>query len=112
MNKIALITGGSRGLGRNSALKLAEKGNDIIITYMTKKEEAHQVVSDIEAMGRKAVAIKLDVGDLHSFDQFLGEVSIALKEIFHAEKFDFLINNAGHGATIHRSEEHTSELQS
>ena len=99
--KIALITGGSRGLGKNSAMKLAEKGNDIIITYMTKKEEAHQVVSEIEAMGRKAVAIKLDVGDLHTFDKFLGEVSIALKEIFLAEKFDFLINNAGHGATIH-----------
>jgi NAD(P)-dependent dehydrogenase (short-subunit alcohol dehydrogenase family) len=100
MNKIALITGGSRGLGKNSALRLAEKGNDIIITYITKEKEAHQVVSEIEAMGKKAVAIKLDVGDLKSFDGFLGEVSKTLKKKFNSEKFDFLINNAGFGSTI------------
>ncbi len=98
--KIALITGGSRGLGKNSALRLAEKGNDIIITYMTKKEEANEVVKEIEAMGRKAVALKLDVGDLISFDSFLEELKEILKEIFHADGFDFLINNAGHGASI------------
>jgi NAD(P)-dependent dehydrogenase (short-subunit alcohol dehydrogenase family) len=99
-NKIALVTGGSRGLGRNSAIRLAEKGNDIIITYLTKKEEAEKVVSEIEAIGRKAVCLKLDVGDLKSFDGFLGEVSKTLKEKFNADKFDFLINNAGFGATI------------
>ena len=99
-NKIALVTGGSRGLGKNMALRLAEKGNDVIITYHSKKEEANSVVSEIELMGSKAVALQLDVAQLNSFDQFLEQVRITLKEKFAVEKFDFLINNAGTGATI------------
>lgn len=99
-NKIALITGASRGLGRNAALHLAKKGNDIIITYHSKKEEAEKVVAEIEALGRKAVAIQSDAGDIKSIDSFIAQVSAVLKEKWGREKFDFLINNAGHGATI------------
>jgi len=98
--KIALITGGNRGLGKNSALRLAQKGNDIIITFNTNEEEANAVVSEIETMGRKAAALKLDVGNLKSFDEFISQVSLTLKEKFQTDKFDFLINNAGFGATI------------
>lgn len=98
--KIALITGGNRGLGKNSALRLAQKGNDIIITFNTNQEEANAVVSEIEATGRKAAALKLDVGNLKSFDEFISQVSQTLKDKFQTNKFDFLINNAGFGATI------------
>lgn len=99
-SKIALITGGGRGLGKNSALSLAQKGTDVILTYITKPDDANSVVSEIEAMGRKAVALKLDVGDLRSFDSFITEVSKVLDTKWQTDKFDFLINNAGFGATI------------
>ncbi len=99
-NKIALITGGSRGLGKNSAIRLAEKGIDVIITYNTKIDDANAVVSEIESMGRKAVALKLDVGNISSFGDFIAQVSQTLKDKWQTEKFDFLINNAGFGATI------------
>jgi NAD(P)-dependent dehydrogenase (short-subunit alcohol dehydrogenase family) len=98
--KIALITGGSRGLGKNAALHLAQKGNDIIITYHSKKEEAEKVVAEIEALGCKAAAIQSDVGDIKAIDNFISQVSAMLKEKWGRERFDFLINNAGHGATI------------
>jgi NAD(P)-dependent dehydrogenase (short-subunit alcohol dehydrogenase family) len=103
-NKIALITGGSRGLGKNSAIRLAEKGIDVIITYNTKIDDANAVVSEIESMGRKAVALKLDVGNISSFGSFITQVSQTLKDKWQTEKFDFLINNAGFGATIPFSE--------
>ena len=99
-NKTALITGGSRGLGRNMAQHLATAGHDIIITYNTNKAEADAVVSDIEAKGRKAVALKLDVGNTASLAPFIAEVSEILKTKFGRERFDFLINNAGMGQTI------------
>ncbi len=99
-NKIALITGGSRGLGKNSAIRLAEKGIDVIITYNTKIDDANAVVSEIESMGRKAVALKLDVGNISSFGDFIAQVSQTLKDKWQTDKFDFLINNAGFGATI------------
>ncbi len=98
--KIALITGASRGLGKSSALHLAERGTDVIITYNTNREEAGKVVSKIEAMGRKAAALQLDMNDLHSYDNFILQVSGLLKEKWNTDKFDFLINNAGFGATI------------
>ena len=98
--KIALLTGGSRGLGKNAALRLAEKGNDVILTYHTKKEEAEEVVTAIEAMGQQAAALQLNVGDISSFDNFLKEVVVVLNEKWQTDKFDFLINNAGVGATI------------
>jgi NAD(P)-dependent dehydrogenase (short-subunit alcohol dehydrogenase family) len=100
MSKVALITGGSRGLGKNMALRLAEKGHNVIITYLSKKDEADEVVREIEAMGRKAHALQFDAGDIKSLHSFLSKVSDVLKEKFNSDKFDFLINNAGMGQTI------------
>ncbi len=98
--KIALVTGGSRGLGKDMALSLAGKGIDVILTYHSKKEEAEKVVRDIEAVGQKAATLRFDAGDIRSLDGFLEEVLNLLKEGWNLEKFDFLINNAGVGATI------------
>ena len=94
--RIALITGGSRGLGKNTALRLAENGTDVIITYHRQKETAAGVVKEIEKKYRRtAVALQLDVGDIGQFDCFLGQVSKALKSNWDTDRFDFLINNAG-----------------
>lgn len=100
INKIALITGGSRGLGKNMAIRLAEAGNDVIITYHTKKDEAEAVVAEILEIGSKATALQLDVSDTKNFDAFFAEVSATLTSKFGKPTFDFLINNAGIGATI------------
>lgn len=100
MNKIALVTGGSRGLGKDMAIRLAEKGADIILTYNTKKEEAEEVVKKIKLLGRGASCLKLDMTDFNSLDNFISNVSKTLLEVFETDKFDFLINNAGMGATI------------
>jgi NAD(P)-dependent dehydrogenase (short-subunit alcohol dehydrogenase family) len=99
-NKIALVTGGSRGLGRDMALALSKKNIDVILTYNTSKPEADTVVAEIAANGQRAVALQFDVSDLKSFDKFLGQVSAALKQNWNRDTFDFLINNAGVGATI------------
>jgi NAD(P)-dependent dehydrogenase (short-subunit alcohol dehydrogenase family) len=96
-NKIALVTGGSRGLGKNMALSLAKKGINVILTYNSKKDEALAVVAEIEKAGQKAAALQLSAGDAKSFDAFYGEVKTVLKDTFGADKFDFLINNAGIG---------------
>lgn len=93
--KIALVTGGSRGLGKNSALKIAQKGLDVIITYKSSKEEADSVVEEIKALGRKATAFQLDTRDIKSFDAFVKNVSDHLKENTGSSNIDFLINNAG-----------------
>lgn len=106
-HKIALITGGSRGLGKNTALHLAGYGADSIITYHSRREEADFVVSEIEAKDQRAVALQLDVGDIQSFDAFMGQVSNTLKDKWGRDKFDFLINNAGIGA--HATIDQTSE---
>ncbi len=98
--KIAIVTGGSRGLGRNAAIKLAHKGTDVILTYRSKKDEADKVVKEIEALGRKAHAIQLDTGVIKSFDQFVTDVQSVLKEKFQTNKFDYLLNNAGHGIYV------------
>ena len=98
--KIALVTGGSRGLGKNMALRLAEKGADVIITYNTKKDEASEVVHLIEALGRNAAAIQLDVNDFKGLDSFTSKLTELLKDKWKTSNFDFLINNAGIGATI------------
>ncbi len=96
-NKIALVTGGSRGLGKNAALKIAEKGIDVIVTYQSKKEEAEKTVEEIKLLGVNAAALQLDVSDSNSFDSFITEVTNTLKSTFNADQFDFLINNAGIG---------------
>lgn len=106
---IALITGGSRGLGRNTALKLAERGVDIILTYRTGADEARQVVQQIEALGRRAVALPLDVADSREFADFAAQVKAALAQHWQRERFDYLVNNAGIG--LRASFEATSEDQ-
>jgi NAD(P)-dependent dehydrogenase (short-subunit alcohol dehydrogenase family) len=106
---IALITGGSRGLGKNTALKLAERGVDIILTYRSGAEEAQQVVQQIEALGRRAVALALDVADSRGFADFAAQVKAALAQHWQRERFDYLVNNAGIG--LRASFEETSEEQ-
>ncbi len=94
-NKIALITGGSRGLGKNAALHIANKGFDVIITYRSKREEAEAVVAEIEKNGRNAAALQLDTGIVKTFDAFAQQLASTLKENWGREQFDFLVNNAG-----------------
>src|ERR1044072_5286550 len=96
-NKIALVTGGSRGLGRDMALRLAEKGINVILTYQSRKEDAEEVVAKIQQAGQKAAALQLSVGDIKSFDAFLEQLKQVLQQTFQADRFDFLINNAGMG---------------
>jgi NAD(P)-dependent dehydrogenase (short-subunit alcohol dehydrogenase family) len=100
ITKIALVTGGSRGLGKNAALRLAEKGLDVILTYNTQVEEANEVVAEIEGLGRKAAALQLDVSYTKGLEVFTREVSEVLSKKWNTGKFDFLINNAGVGATV------------
>ncbi|MEN4981033.1 SDR family oxidoreductase [Erwinia billingiae] len=108
-HKIAVITGGSRGLGENAALKLAAKGVDVILTYRSKQPEADRVVQRIEALGARAVALQLDVGDSKSFVAFAAEVKKQLKVVWQREHFDYLLNNAG--TALHASFEETTEAQ-
>jgi len=96
-SKIALITGGSRGLGKNMALAIAKKGLDVVITYNSQKDEADAVVAEIEALGQKAAALQLNVADASTFDGFFNQVSKTLTATFGTAKFDFLVNNAGIG---------------
>lgn len=108
-NKIALVTGGSRGLGKNAALKIAAKGIDVIVTYQSKKEDAENTVAEIKKLGVNAAALQLSVDDASSFEAFFSEVKSILKSVFNADKIDFLINNAGIGA--HASFAETTEDQ-
>jgi len=95
--KIALITGGSRGLGRNMCRHLAAAGTDIILTYHSNEEQAREAVAQIEGAGRKGVALQLDVADSTSFQPFADKVRSALAEVWQRNDFDFLVNNAGTG---------------
>ncbi|MEO8795583.1 MAG: SDR family oxidoreductase [Daejeonella sp.] len=100
MNKIVLLTGGSRGLGKNAALRLAEKGFDVILTYQTKEEEANSVIKELESAGSKAASIQLDMSDISSLDNFVENIKQLLQDKWNTEKLDVLVNNAGIGATI------------
>lgn len=100
MSKIALVTGGSRGLGKDMALALANKGLDVILTYNQSAEEAAAVVKSIELLGRKAAAIQLNMLKVNTLDAFVAAVSQTLASQFDTDKLDYLINNAGMGATI------------
>jgi NAD(P)-dependent dehydrogenase (short-subunit alcohol dehydrogenase family) len=99
-NKIALITGASRGLGRDMALSLASKGSDIVLTYSTSEAEAISVAAEIKAMGRKAAVLQLDMSKMNAIDPFIAALTACLTEMSGQAKFDYLINNAGIGATI------------
>lgn len=95
---IALITGANRGLGRHAALALARQGTDIILTYRSHADEAQAVVAEIEALGRRAVALQLDVTDADRFATFADTVRETLASHWQRDRFDFLLNNAGLGA--------------
>jgi NAD(P)-dependent dehydrogenase (short-subunit alcohol dehydrogenase family) len=93
--RIALVTGGSRGLGRNMASHLARAGHDVILTYKSRADEAAQVQKEIEALGRKAATLQLDVGDTASFAGFAQRVADVLEGQFKRKQFDVLVNNGG-----------------
>jgi NAD(P)-dependent dehydrogenase (short-subunit alcohol dehydrogenase family) len=98
-NKIALVTGGSRGLGKDMAISLAKSGADVIITYATNADAAAETVKAIEALGQKAVALQLNLENT-SITDFVQQLSATLQSHFETNTFDFLVNNAGMGATI------------
>jgi len=108
-NKIAVVTGGSRGLGKNMSIALARKGIDVVLTYHSKKEEAEKVVSEIQALGQNAFALQLDTRNVSSFDNFLKQVAEHLQQHTGSPNFDFLINNAGTGVNAPFAE--TTEAQ-
>lgn len=95
--KLAIVTGGSRGLGRSTALALAGRGVDVILTYRTNQAEAESAVAAIEALGRQAIALQLDTGDTAAFPGFAAKVGLALQEKWRRDRFDHLVNNAGIG---------------
>ena len=107
--KVAIVTGGSRGLGKDMALRLAAKGQDVILTYNSRKGEAEAVVASIEEAGRKAVALPLDVSSIKGFCAFAQGVREALASTWERENFDFLVNNAGIG--LHAPLTETTEEQ-
>ena len=93
--KTALVTGGSRGLGRDMALALAQKGIDIVFTYHSNKAAADKVVSEIQSLGRKATAFQLDTRNISQFDGFIKQATEHLQKETGSPDFDFLVNNAG-----------------
>tara|TARA_R110000868_G_scaffold121034_3_gene321140 strand:+ start:38037 stop:38798 length:762 start_codon:yes stop_codon:yes gene_type:complete len=95
--KIAVVTGGSRGLGRDMAINLAQKGIDVIITYHSNQSAADEVVAEIEKTGRLGKAIQLDTSKVKTFDAFFNQLALYLKNKTGSEHFDFLVNNAGTG---------------
>ncbi|WP_049631200.1 SDR family NAD(P)-dependent oxidoreductase [Cellvibrio sp. pealriver] len=109
MNKIALVTGGSRGLGKNTVLALAKQGVDVVLTYNSKHAEAEAVVAEAKALGVNAAALQLDVGNSRGFAVFAEQLRTLLSSQWQRESFDFLINNAGIG--IHASFADTTEEQ-
>ena len=107
--KIALVTGGSRGLGKNMALKIAKKGIDVVLTYHSKQEEANEVVQQIKASGVNAASLSLDTSQVSTLDDFVTSLTEVLKSDFNTEQLDFLVNNAGIGINAPFAE--TSEEQ-
>src|ERR1700722_18117247 len=107
-SKIALITGGSRGLGRNTAIHLARRGINLIFTYHSNESEAKSLIREIEGMGQKAAAFRLNTADVRSFDAFVVQVRKALQG-WTRERFDYLVNNAGN--SLHAGFAETTEAQ-
>jgi NAD(P)-dependent dehydrogenase (short-subunit alcohol dehydrogenase family) len=107
-DKTAIITGGSRGLGRNTALHLARRGVDALFTYHSNFTEAQNLAREVEAMGRKAAAFQLDAGNISLFDAFVDQVRDTLR-VWGRDRFDYLVNNAG--TSLHKPFEQTSEAE-
>jgi NAD(P)-dependent dehydrogenase (short-subunit alcohol dehydrogenase family) len=108
-NKIAIITGGSRGLGKSTALHLAAQGVDVVLTYLHNATEAQKVVAEIQQAGCKAVALPLDVGVSASFEAFASTLKQTLHGTWQRNTFDHLVNNAGMG--VHAGFDQTTEAQ-
>src|SRR5579863_4547274 len=106
--KVAVITGGSRGLGRNTAIHLARRGVDILFTYHSKLAEAQNLVREVEAAGRKAAAFQLDAGNISLFDAFVEQVRGMLR-VWGRDRFDYLVNNAG--TSLHKPFYQTTEAE-
>src|SRR5580692_12984936 len=106
--KTAIVTGGSRGLGRNTAIHLARRGVDILFTYRSNQKEADSLVREVEAIGRKAAGFRLDTGDIHAFDGFAADVRKTLHG-WGRERFEYLVNNAG--GSLHANFDQTTEAQ-
>lgn len=107
-NKIAILTGGSRGLGRNTAVNLARRDVDVIFTFRSNEKEAQSLIHELETMGRKAAGFRLDTADIRAFDAFVAEVRTTLKS-WGRDRFDYLVNNAGN--SLHASFAETTEAQ-
>ncbi len=97
MSKITIVTGASRGIGRNTALGIARNGGDVIVTYRSRRAEATAAVAEIQTLGRQAVALQLDVGNVATFPSFVEQLRAVLRKTWRRETFDHLVNNAGHG---------------
>ncbi|AWH17808.1 short-chain dehydrogenase [Stenotrophomonas sp. ZAC14D2_NAIMI4_7] len=95
-SRVVLVTGGSRGLGRNAALALAADGADIVITYRAQADAAEQVVQQIQALGRRAAALPLDMADSAGFAAFAQQLQNVLQG-WGATALQGLLNNAGEG---------------
>ncbi|HBR6819581.1 TPA: SDR family NAD(P)-dependent oxidoreductase, partial [Klebsiella pneumoniae] len=95
--KIALVTGGSRGLGRATVEALAQRGVNVVLTYKTRLAEANEVVTRVEALGARAIALPFSAGEIDTFDAFVSAFQGALTEV-GADKFDYLVNNAGNAS--------------
>lgn len=106
--RIAIITGGSRGLGRNTAINLIQRGVDVIFTYRANKEEAAGLIREAEEAGRRAAGFQLDTGDIRAFDGFVANVHNTLQS-WGEDRFDYLVNNAGN--SLHADFAATTEAQ-
>ncbi|GAB1817650.1 SDR family NAD(P)-dependent oxidoreductase [Herbidospora sp. RD11066] len=95
--KIAVVTGGSSGIGRSAAIQIARRGAGVVLTYNTGRERAHDVVAEIEKEGGTAVALRLDTGDTAAFPAFRDDLARALRTMWQRDTFDGLVNNAGFG---------------
>ena len=107
-DKVAVITGASRGLGRNTAVNLAQRGVDIVFTYRANQKEAESLTHEVEAVRRKAAGFRLNTGDTHAFDGFVDDVRKTLRA-WGKERFDYLVNNAG--GSLHANFDQTTEAQ-
>jgi NAD(P)-dependent dehydrogenase (short-subunit alcohol dehydrogenase family) len=107
-DKIAIITGGSRGLGRNTAVNLGRRVVDVIFTFRSNEKEAQGLIRELETMGRRAAGFRLDTGDIHAFDAFVADIRKTL-EIWGRDRFDYLVNNAGN--SLHAGFAETTEAQ-
>lgn len=110
--RIALVTGGSRGLGRSAALHLARAGWDVIVTYHQRADRAAETVAGVQALGRKALALELDAGKSGSFHAFAATLGERLQAEFGRSSFDALVNNAGNSAHVPFMETSEQEFDS